>query len=136
MFARLALTTTPTIALGIMAIALPAVPLQSQLVSAESLRIGDTASIVIQVDSPQSQPVVKMGSKTYPAFSIGGNRYRVMIPSTPLEKAGVRKVQVTADGKTQEVPVKFASRSFRDQSTTRQSGGRSYGIRTEAGESF
>jgi murein DD-endopeptidase MepM/ murein hydrolase activator NlpD len=115
MFARLALTTTPTIALGIMAIALPAVPLQSQLVSAESLRIGDTASIVIQVDSPQSQPVVKMGSKTYPAFSIGGNRYRVMIPSTPLEKAGVRKVQVTADGKTQEVPVKFASRSFRVQ---------------------
>jgi murein DD-endopeptidase MepM/ murein hydrolase activator NlpD len=114
MFARLALTT-PTITLGIMALALPALPLQSQLVSAESLRIGDTASVVIQVDSPQSQPVVKMGSKTYPAFSIGGNRYRVMIPSTPLEKAGVRKVQIAADGKTQEVPVKFASRSFRIQ---------------------
>jgi murein DD-endopeptidase MepM/ murein hydrolase activator NlpD len=114
MLARFALTTSAII-VGVASISLPALPLQPQLVSANSLRIGDTAAILIQVDSPQSKPVVKMGSKTYPAFAIGNNRYRVMLPSTPLEKAGVRNIQITADGKTQELPINFASRSFRIQ---------------------
>jgi murein DD-endopeptidase MepM/ murein hydrolase activator NlpD len=114
MLARFALTTS-VIIVGVVSISLPALPLQPQLVSANSLRIGDTAAILIQLDSPQSKPVVKMGSKTYPAFAIGNNRYRVMLPSTPLEKAGVRNIQITADGKTQELPINFASRSFRIQ---------------------
>jgi murein DD-endopeptidase MepM/ murein hydrolase activator NlpD len=113
MFARAALTTS-TIVFGIGAIALPALPLQSQLVTTTP-RLGDTAAIQIQVDTPQSKPIVTLGDKTYPAFSIGANRYRAFIPSTPLEKPGVRKVQVSADGKIQEVAVNFASRYFRIQ---------------------
>jgi murein DD-endopeptidase MepM/ murein hydrolase activator NlpD len=113
MFARAALTTS-TIVFGIGAIALPALPLQSQLVTTNP-RLGDTAAIQIQVDTPQSKPIVTLGDKTYPAFSIGPNRYRAFIPSTPLEKPGVRKVQVSADGKIQEVAVNFASRYFRIQ---------------------
>jgi murein DD-endopeptidase MepM/ murein hydrolase activator NlpD len=113
MFARAALTTS-TVVFGIGAIALPALPLQSQLVTTTP-RLGDTAAIQIQVDTPQSKPIVTLGDKTYPAFSIGANRYRAFIPSTPLEKPGVRRVQVSADGKTQEVPVTFANRYFRIQ---------------------
>jgi murein DD-endopeptidase MepM/ murein hydrolase activator NlpD len=113
MFARFALTTT-TATLGLVSIALPALPLQSKLVS-ETLRIGDTAAIQIQVDSPSSKPVVRLNGKNYGAFGIGSNRYRTFIPSTPLEKPGVRNVQITADGKTQTVPVTFTTRSFRTQ---------------------
>jgi murein DD-endopeptidase MepM/ murein hydrolase activator NlpD len=113
MVARFALTAA-TVTLGLVLIALPALPLQSQLVS-RTLRIGDTAAIQIQVDSPGSKPVVQLNGKTYGAFGIGSNRYRTFIPSTPLEKPGVRNVQITADGKTQNVPVTFTDRSFRTQ---------------------
>jgi murein DD-endopeptidase MepM/ murein hydrolase activator NlpD len=113
MFARFALTTSMA-TLGLMAIALPAVPLQSQLVS-DTLRIGDTAAIQIQVDSPSSKPAVRLNGKNYGAFAIGPNRYRTLIPSTPLEQPGVRNVQITADGKTQTVPINFTTRSFRTQ---------------------
>jgi murein DD-endopeptidase MepM/ murein hydrolase activator NlpD len=78
-------------------------------------RLGDTTALQIQVDNPQSPLLVKIGNKTYPVFSLGGKRYRALIPSTPLEKPGVRTVQVTADGKTQAVPITFTDRQFRIQ---------------------
>jgi murein DD-endopeptidase MepM/ murein hydrolase activator NlpD len=113
MFARFAPTAT-LCTLGSLLVANPAIPLQSRLVST-SLRIGDTAAIQIQVDSPNSQPTVRLNGKSYAAFALGSNRYRTFIPSTPLEKPGVRDVQITADGKTQNVPVTFTTRSFRTQ---------------------
>jgi murein DD-endopeptidase MepM/ murein hydrolase activator NlpD len=110
---RFAGITTATF-LGVIAFVPAAIPLQAQLTS-RSLRIGDTAAIEIQHHNPASKPVVRLGSKTYPAFNVGGNRFRAFIPSTPLEAPGVRSVQVLADGQTQEVPVNFADRSFRIQ---------------------
>jgi lysostaphin len=95
-------------------IALPVLSLQTQLVPTTP-RLGDTAAVEIQVDQPQIVPVVKLNDRNYPAFPIGRNRYRAFIPSTPLEKPGVRQVQVTADGQTKSVPVMFANRSFRIQ---------------------
>jgi murein DD-endopeptidase MepM/ murein hydrolase activator NlpD len=99
---------------GVVSIALPAFALQTQSLPSTP-RLGDTAAVQIQVDNPQSPPLVKIGSKTYPAFSLGGNRYRAFIPSTPLEKPGVRTVQITADGKTQAVSLNFTDRKFRIQ---------------------
>jgi murein DD-endopeptidase MepM/ murein hydrolase activator NlpD len=92
----------------------PAIPMQSELLQPPP-RLGDTAAIQIRVDNPQSKPTVKIGTQTYPAYSIGGNRYRAFIPSTPLEKPGIRNVEVTGDGKTQKIPVDFADRKFRIQ---------------------
>jgi hypothetical protein len=77
-------------------------------------QLGDTTALQIQVDNPQSPLLVKIGNKTYPVFSLGGKRYRALIPSTPLEKPGVRTVQVTADGKTKpsRLPLLIASSAF------------------------
>ncbi len=99
---------------AIVTLALPALSGQTQ-VTPTTPRLGDTAALEIQVSNPQTPPVVKVGSKTYPVFSLGENNFRALIPSTPLEKPGVRKVQVTADGATQAVPITFVDRKFRIQ---------------------
>jgi murein DD-endopeptidase MepM/ murein hydrolase activator NlpD len=111
MFYRFSVGTVATV-IGI-GFSLPALPLQSEPV--KSYRLGDTATILLQVDNPQSKPIVKIANQSYPAYAIGGNRYRAFIPSTPLEKPGVRNVLVTADGKTQQIPITFADRQFRIQ---------------------
>jgi murein DD-endopeptidase MepM/ murein hydrolase activator NlpD len=95
-------------------LALPALAGQTEVMTSKT-RLGDTAVLKIKVDNPQNPPVVKFGKKTYPAFSLGENVYRVLIPSTPLEKPGVRNVQVMADGSTQAVPITFTDRKFRIQ---------------------
>jgi murein DD-endopeptidase MepM/ murein hydrolase activator NlpD len=112
MLYRLALGTV-AIASSIL-LASPAITLQAELAK-PSPRLGDTAVIRITVDNPQLKPTVTVGSQNYPAFLVGTNVFRAFIPSTPLEKPGVRNVVVTADGKTQQLPVKFADRSFRIQ---------------------
>jgi murein DD-endopeptidase MepM/ murein hydrolase activator NlpD len=112
MLYRLALGTT-AVASSIL-LASPAITLQAELVK-PAPRLGDTAAIRIQVDNPQIKPTVKIGSQNYPAFLIGSNVFRAFIPSTPLEKPGVRTVVVNADGKTQQIPVNFTDRSFRIQ---------------------
>jgi murein DD-endopeptidase MepM/ murein hydrolase activator NlpD len=101
-------------AIGMAALPALALPFQTQIIPA-TLRLGDTAALQIQVESPQPPPLVKIGNKTYPVFPLGGNRYRALIPSTPLEKPGVRNSQVTADGKTQTIPLNFIDRKFRIQ---------------------
>jgi murein DD-endopeptidase MepM/ murein hydrolase activator NlpD len=111
MFYRFSMGTVAAV-MGI-GFALPAVPLQTEPV--KSYRLGDTATVLIQVDNPQSKPIVKIANQNYPAYLIGGNRYRAFIPSTPLEKPGLRNVLVTADGKTQQIPINFADRQFRIQ---------------------
>jgi murein DD-endopeptidase MepM/ murein hydrolase activator NlpD len=108
------------LAIGTMAVAsnillaTPAITLQAELLK-PAPRLGDTAAIRIRVDNPQSKPTVNIGNQNYPAFSIGTNIYRAFIPSTPLEKPGVRTAVVTGDGKTQQIPVNFANRNFRIQ---------------------
>jgi murein DD-endopeptidase MepM/ murein hydrolase activator NlpD len=106
------ISAVTVLALG--SLVLPATPMQSELLQLAT-RLGDTAAIQIRVDNPQIKPIVKMGAQAYPAYSIGGNRYRAFIPSTPLEKPGIRNIDVTADGKTQQVPVNFVDRQFRIQ---------------------
>jgi murein DD-endopeptidase MepM/ murein hydrolase activator NlpD len=96
-------------------VATVAAPLLQTQIAPTTPRLGDTVALQIQVSNPQSPPLVKIGSKTYPVFSLGGNRYRALIPSTPLEKPGARTVQVMADGKIQMVPLNFTDRKFRIQ---------------------
>jgi murein DD-endopeptidase MepM/ murein hydrolase activator NlpD len=109
-----AVVTSITTVMGFAAFTLPAVPMQSELLKPLP-RLGDTAAIQIQVNNHQVKPTVKIGTQNYPAYLISGNRYRAFIPSTPLEKPGVRNVDVTADGQTQQILVNFVDRKFRIQ---------------------
>jgi len=60
-----------------------------------SPKLGDTVSVWISANNP---PTVSLGSKQYPVFAMTPNRWRAFIPTTPLDKAGLKQVVVTGDG--------------------------------------
>ncbi|MGB7711839.1 MAG: M23 family metallopeptidase [Microcoleus sp.] len=80
--------------------------------------LGDTLSVMIQVDGSGETPTVSVQQKNYPAFPMGNNRFRALLPTTPLEKAGARQIKVTGDGKVQDLSVQVRSRNFPTQSIT------------------
>jgi murein DD-endopeptidase MepM/ murein hydrolase activator NlpD len=96
-----------------MTLALPAAALEVQ-VTPTTPRLGDTLSVIINVDNPdnQSNPNVSVGEKTYPAFPIAPNQYRAFIPTTPLESPGVRRISVAGDGEEKTITVQVRDRKF------------------------
>jgi murein DD-endopeptidase MepM/ murein hydrolase activator NlpD len=98
-------------------LASPATALQLQ-VSPAPAQLGDTLSVVVQYDRPTSSatPVVTMGGKTYPTFAVGANRFRALLPTTPLDKPGLLQIQATGGGEAGSQTVKLNNRSFPTQS--------------------
>ncbi|MBC1240239.1 M23 family metallopeptidase [Nostoc sp. 2RC] len=93
--------------------ALPVDALQVK-VTPTNPKLGDTLSVEINLDNPENgiNPAVTIGKNTYPAFEIAPNQYRAFIPTTPLEKAGTRSLQVTGDGQVQNLAVNVQNRKF------------------------
>jgi murein DD-endopeptidase MepM/ murein hydrolase activator NlpD len=82
-------------------------------------QLGDTLSVIIQVDDSAGQtPTVSLQQKNYPAFPMGNNRFRALLPTTPLEKPGARQIQVSGDGQVEKLSVQVRSRNFPTQSIT------------------
>jgi lysostaphin len=73
--------------------------------------LGDTLSVIINSEN-QENPRVTVGEKTYPAFMIVPQQYRAFIPTTPLEKSGVRTLQIFANGQIQKLSVQVGDRKF------------------------
>ncbi|WP_341730538.1 M23 family metallopeptidase [Microcoleus sp. EPA2] len=102
------------------------------VVTPQNPQLGDTLSVMIQVDdSPGATPMVSLQQKNYPAFPMGNNRFRALLPTTPLEKAGTRQIQVTGDGKVQNLSVQVRDRNFPTQSITLPPGKDSEGTDAE-----
>ena len=78
-------------------------------------QLGDTVSVWIASNS-QNPPSVAIAGQQYPVFAIAPNRWRAFIPTTPLDKAGMRQVIVTADGQQQTLAMPLANRQFPTQS--------------------
>ncbi|MDZ8024657.1 MAG: M23 family metallopeptidase [Nostoc sp. SerVER01] len=99
--------------------ALPVDALQVK-VTPSNPKLGDTLSVEINLDNPQNStnPTVAIGKNTYPAFEIAPNQYRAFIPTTPLEKAGTRSLQVTGDAQVQNLAVNVQNRKFPVQRIT------------------
>ncbi|MDZ8189372.1 MAG: M23 family metallopeptidase [Nostoc sp. ChiSLP02] len=99
--------------------ALPVDALQVK-VAPTNPKLGDTISVEISLDNPENaaNPTVATGKNTYPAFEIAPNQYRAFVPTTPLEKAGTRSVQVTGDGQVQNLAVNVQNRKFPIQRIT------------------
>jgi murein DD-endopeptidase MepM/ murein hydrolase activator NlpD len=76
-------------------------------------QVGDTLSVVLQSNEA---PTVTFNQKTYPAYPIGGNRYRALLPTTPQFAAGRQSIKVTADGTQQDLTVQLRARTFPTQS--------------------
>lgn len=102
-----------------MALGLPARALEVQIMP-KNPQLGDTISVFIEADAQKSlsNPTVMVGEKTYPAFEIAPRQYRSFIPTTPLEKAGVRTIKVSEEGKEQKLSIQVRDRKFPVQRIT------------------
>lgn len=101
-----------------LAFSLPLSAVQVQ-VTPSNPQLGDTLSVIFQVDSQSSEnPRVSMKGETYPAFPMGGNRYRAFVPTTPLDKPGKLAIQVAGDGEVKTLAVSLRDRKFPVQRIT------------------
>jgi len=102
-----------------MALGLPAKALEVQIMP-KNPQLGDTISVLIESDFQKnlSNPTVTVGEKNYPAFEIAPRQYRSFIPTTPLEKAGVRTIKVSEEGQEQKLSVQVRDRKFPVQRIT------------------
>ncbi|MDY7022750.1 MAG: M23 family metallopeptidase [Cyanobacteriota bacterium] len=99
-------------------IAIPATANLPVQVMPSSPRLGDTISVIVNGtgNAPGSQPNVVLNDKTYPMFPMSGNRYRALIPTTPLEAPGTRQLVVSDGTQQQRLNVQVGDRSFPTQS--------------------
>ncbi len=119
---------TTSLALGMVAfpiaLAAPVSALQVRVTPANP-QLGDTLSVVVQLDNPAgskaslpSSPTLAFGQKTYPTFLIAPNQFRAFLPTTPLDKAGTKLLRVTSDAQVQNLSVLVRNHSFPMQRIT------------------
>lgn len=110
-------TFTVSIATSVVACATPSLALQAT-VKPEKPVLGDTLSVMIQPDSGatlDSTPTVIAGGRTYASFKVGPDRWRALLPTTPLEKSGARRVEVKAGKEVRNLAVWVGDRKFPTQ---------------------
>jgi hypothetical protein len=91
--------------------------LQAMLRPTNTPKLGDTVSVWIATDRvTATPPTVSVNNKQFPAFAMSANRWRAFIPTTPLDKAGLRQVVVTGEGLQQTLPMQLGDRKFPTQS--------------------
>ncbi len=76
--------------------------------------LGDTISVIVTTDDSNSEPIVTVGQKNYPVFR-EGNKYRALLPTSPLDKPGKMTVRIKGDGRTSNIGVWLKNRSFPTQ---------------------
>ncbi len=82
------------------------------------VRLGDTISVFVTPDPGDTltqAPTVKVANKTFSTFQIAPNRWRALIPTTPLEKHGRRSLTVTGNQQTRNLLLWVGSRRFPTQ---------------------
>ncbi len=95
------------------------VPLSAEAIEVTVLpkkaRLGDTFSIFVTPDPGETlsqAPTVKVAGKTFPAFQIAPNRWRTLVPTTPLQKPGRRSLTVTGNQQTRNLLLWVSNRNF------------------------
>ena len=83
-------------------------------VSPKNPQLGDTISILLTPENSESKPTVNIEKQEYPVFPFG-NRYRALIPTSPLHEPGKLTVDIQGDGQTKHIGVWVKNRSFPTQ---------------------
>ncbi|AFZ37382.1 Peptidase M23 [Stanieria cyanosphaera PCC 7437] len=99
----------------LLTIAAPLKALEVKITPAQP-QLGDTISVIVKTDS-SSQPKVMVEQQEYPVFSLG-DRYRALLPTSPLNQAGKLTIRVQGDGETKNLAVWLKNRSFSVQRIT------------------
>ena len=92
-------------------------------VSPTNPQLGDTIAVTVQAASTGAAPTVLMNQKTYQTFAIAPNRYRALLPTTPLDHPGQIALQVNGAGDPQNIAVQLRDRDFPTQSIWLNGGG-------------
>ncbi|MGF1487701.1 MAG: M23 family metallopeptidase [Prochloraceae cyanobacterium] len=110
---------TLAVAAGFLAICAPAIALEVKL-QPENPRLGDTISVTIETENSEGLPKVTDKQKNYPVFPIPGqkNRYRALIPTSPLNRSGKIQIQVKDTEASKNIPVWLRDRTFPVQRIT------------------
>ena len=104
-------TITLTIAIW-SAVKVPGLALGAKFTPANP-RLGETLVVnITATPGKTTPPIVKVGSKTYATFGVGADRFRAMIPTTPLEKPGDREVTISDNTETTKLKITVADRKF------------------------
>lgn len=88
------------------------------VVSPTDPQIGDTIAVIVQASTPTPPVVTVNGSRQYPVFLLPGNRYRALIPTSPLDAPGRMVIQVSGEGQTRNLAVGLRNRTFPTQRIT------------------
>jgi murein DD-endopeptidase MepM/ murein hydrolase activator NlpD len=99
--------------LMLIGLALPARAWSVQVTPSQP-QLGDTLAVVVKAAG--SAPTVTYRQKTYAMYALSGNRYRALLPTTPLDRPGKLTLQVNADKTTQTLTVNLRHRTFPTQS--------------------
>lgn len=108
-----------SVALGSLLV-LAATPLRALEVRVlpESPQLGDTLEILVEPDAENPGPPerVTFRGQEYPTYPIGGDRYRALIPTTPLDDPGRVDLKVFGSGpEVRNLLVWLRDRSFPTQ---------------------
>lgn len=114
---RLSISIILSLATLLLILGSPAQAFQVQ-VRPSNPALGATIAVIIQADDSTTEPVptVTLNQKIYPAFPIAANRYRALLPTTPLDQPGTLSLQVNAGGTSQTTSLPLSSREFPTQS--------------------
>ncbi len=111
------ITTTLFFALGFAAtdwaIASSAKALEVQILP-QAPQLGDTISVIVTTDNPNTPPSVTVNQKNYPLFK-SQEKYRAFVPTSPLNSPGKITVKVQGDNKTSNIGVWLKNRTFPTQ---------------------
>jgi murein DD-endopeptidase MepM/ murein hydrolase activator NlpD len=105
-------------AAGAIALAAPTQAIEVT-VQPTTVRLGDTISVVVTPNPGErlsKAPTVKVEDKTFPVFQLSPNRWRALVPTTPLERHGRRRLTVTGNQQTRNLLVWVGDRTFPTQS--------------------
>ncbi len=95
------------------AITSPAKALEVQILP-QAPQLGDTISVIVTTDNPNTVPSVTINQKNYPLFESNG-KYRAFVPTSPLNSPGKMTLKVQGDNKTSNLGVWLKNRAFPTQ---------------------
>ncbi|WOD41008.1 M23 family metallopeptidase [Nodosilinea sp. E11] len=90
------------------------------ILNPDAPQLGDTISVTAIPRTPaSSQPIVTVNDGTeYPTFPISNNRFRALIPTSPLDPPGRMVIRVIGTGETRNLAVGLKNRTFPTQRIT------------------
>ena len=100
----------------LLAIAFPVRALEVQVLPPDP-KLGDTISVMVTTDDPQTTPSLTVDRQEYPLFEDNG-KYRALIPTSPLNIPGKMTVSVRGDDRTSNIGVWLKNRTFPVQRIT------------------